>query len=294
MNKATFAALILAASSLCGARLAMASNDPAASGRLFAVNGGVLIQRTVDTQVAKIGSIVGVGDAILTTDTGAAQWQMSDTSIFALAPGSGLKINKYALPRAKGPEGIASYTLLHGAVHTVTGKIGKTTAANAPRSIYVGQASRFSPTHLVKVVAAPASPYSLKTALAVVTSQGADFVAVQSDAVLKVLVNVGSAAVCTVAGCETPKAGEGVIVSCEGCKPSLVAGASLGMQEIVASLAFDLHTPPGLEYGDQITDPRTQPLSATQACRTVLAHLEGSANCGRLEGSGTEPPVSPN
>ncbi len=287
MKKATIAALVLAASSLCAVSVAVASNDPAASGKLFLVDGTVLIQRSVQAETAAIDSIIGVGDSILTADTGTAQWQMSDTSIFALAPESGFKINKYALPHSKNAEGLASYTLLHGAVHTVTGTIGKAAAANASMG-------RFSPARLVKVAAAPAGPYTLKTTLAVITSKGADFVAVQTDKILKVLVNVGSATVCTVAGCASPVAGEGVVVNCDGCKPTVAAAATLGLDSLVASLEFNLQLMAPLAHGDQITDPRKQPLSAVLACRTVLAHLEGAARCGRLEGTMVESPVSPN
>ncbi len=97
MKKANLAAAILAASSMLGAGAAFASNDPAATGRLMLVTGNVQIQRNVQTDNAMIGGIVGVGDTILTADTGATQWKMSDDSMFAIAPESGFRINKYAL-----------------------------------------------------------------------------------------------------------------------------------------------------------------------------------------------------
>lgn len=291
MKISNITAVILAVSAVVGAGAAFASNDPAATGRVISATGGVLVQRSVETDAAAVGTIVGVGDTVLTTDTGSAQWQMSDTSLFALAPESGLKINKFSLPSSKNADGLASYTLLQGAVHTITGKIGLGTAANTPNASHASTGSRFNSTNLVKVAAAPSSPYTLKTTLAVITAKAADFTAVQSDKLLKVLVKAGSATICTVGGCASPAAGEGVTVTCEGCKPSVVAAADLDIASLVASLEFNLQAPSNVE-DDQITDTRKQPLTPTQACRTVLARIEGSANCDGAEGRGR--PVSPN
>ncbi len=290
MKKANLAAAILAAGSMLGTGAAFASNDPAATGRLMLVTGNVQIQRNVQTDNAMIGGIVGVGDTILTTDTGTTQWKMSDDSMFAIAPESGFRINKYALPSSRNPEGVASYTLLQGAVHAITGKIGKSAAVNTPRGVYTVTEGHFTPANLIKVVAAPAAPFTLKTGAAAITAKGADFTAVQAGKILKVLVKAGSVTVCTIAGCATPAAGEGAVVACEGCKPAVAAAASLDIDSLVASLEFNLQVPAKVE-DDQITDTRKQPLTPTQACRTVLARIEGSANCDGADGPGR--PVSP-
>lgn len=290
MKKMNIVAVALIVSSTLGAGVAAASNDPAATGKVLSANGGVLIQRNVKTDTAVIGSVVGVGDTVLTTDTGSSQLLMSDESLFAIAPSSGLKINKYALP-SQGKPGVASYTLLQGSVHTITGKIGKTTAANAPRNVYSSATAQFNPANLVKVVAAPAGPYTLKTALGVITTQGADYVASQSDNVLKVLVSAGSVTACTVAGCASPSAGQGLVVSCAGCKPSVVSASNLGIDDLVASLQFNLKVPSPIVTGVQVTDTAVEPVPATQACRTVASILQDGVRCGP-GGAGT--PVSPN
>lgn len=292
MRKVNIAAVIVAVGSLWATDTVIASNDPTASGRLTVVSGDVLIQRSVRTDTAAVESVVGVGDTIITTDAGKTQWLMSDTSIFAMAPDSGLKINKYALPSPKNPGGLASYTLLKGAIHTVTGKIGVGVAGNEPRSVYSAATDRFSASNLLKVAAAPAGPYTLKTSVAVITAKAADFTVEQTDKALRLLLKAGSATVCTVAGCATPAAGEGVRVACDGCKPEVVAGASLDMDVLVASLEFNLQAVAALIRTDQVGDGRVLPLTATQHCRTVLARIEGSANCDRADRAG--PPVSPN
>jgi hypothetical protein len=255
----------------------------------------VLIQRDVRTDVARAGSVVGVNDVILTTDTGSTQWQMSDDSIFAMAPGSGFKINKYALP-SSGAAGVASYTLLQGSVHTITGKIGKSVAANSVHGTYVAAASHFNPSNLVKVVAAPTGPYTLKSALATLTSTGADFLAVQSDKLFQTLVNAGSVSVCTVAGCETATTGDGIFVNCPGCKPVVVPGSTLGLSSVVSSLDFNRKLAGDVqpEQGNDLADKTT-------ACRTVLGRIQGGGcrnvdgpNTGSGTGSGAGQSVSPN
>ena len=286
--KIVAAALIVASSFATGA--VVASNDPAATGRVLMSNGGVLIQRSVKTDTALVGSIIGVGDTVLTTDTGTSQWQMSDESLFAIAPNSGLKINKYALSE-QGRAGVASYALLQGSVHTITGKIGKTVAANVPRNIYSAATAQFNPANLIKVVAAPTGPYMLKTALAVITTQGADYVASQAGKVLKVLVHAGSVTACTIAGCASPVAGEGVVVNCEGCKPTVVPGITLGLDALYASLQFNLQDASGIVVGAQVNDPRADGSSPTLACRTVAAQLQAAVACGP---TGPTTPVSPN
>lgn len=290
MKHANLAAMVLAASSFWGATTAMASNDPAATGRLISVNGGVLVQRAMQTDIASIGAIVGVGDMILTTDTGTTQWQMSDTSLFAMAPDSGLKINKYALPNQKNTAGVASYTLLKGAVHTITGKIGQAVAAGNARNVYSSAAGPFSPANLIKVAAAPSSPYMLKTATATIDTKGADYLAVQGDKQLQVMVRAGSVTVCTVSGCASPNAGESAVVACEGCKPTVAAGSSPDLNDLIASLEFNLKAPAAIVNTDQVSDPRATKVSPTEGCRTVAAHLEDPVNCQGFE----RPPVSPN
>ncbi|PTU32934.1 hypothetical protein [Stenotrophobium rhamnosiphilum] len=294
MKIANIAAAVLACGSFFGTGAVVASNDPAATGRLLTADGGVLIQRSAQTDIAIVGNILGVGDMIFTTDTGRTQWQMSDTSLFAIAPDSAFKINKYALPPKKGNGGVASYTLLKGSVHTVTGRIGKAVAANASRGVYTSSSTRFNPENLRKVAAAPSAPYTLKTSIAVITTQGADYLATQVDKVLKVLVKVGSVTVCTVGGCASPVAGEGVVVSCEGCKPAVVASANLDLDVLYTSLQFDLKNVAIVVDGDQVHDPRTEPVSPTQACRTVLSQLYDAVPCGGRGNSDPDDPVSPN
>lgn len=287
------AALVVGSAAL-GVGTAVASNDPAASGKVLSASGGVLIQRSVRTDTASTGSVVGVGDTVLTTDTGVSQVQMSDDSYFAIAPSSGLKINKFALP-TRGQPGIASYTLLQGSVHTITGRIGKTVAANTPRNFYSAATTKFNPANLIKVVAAPTGPYTLKTAIAVITASGADYVASQTDNVLKVLVNSGSVMACTVAGCASPGAGEGIVVSCAGCKPSVVSRANLALDSVLANLQFDSKDMSKVVTGQQVTDSRNEVVSPTQACRTVASILQDGVRCGPKASTGdiTPPPTPP-
>ncbi|MES2490367.1 MAG: hypothetical protein V4607_11285 [Pseudomonadota bacterium] len=284
MKKMNAAVMILAIGSGLAASMTFASDS--AVGKLLSADGGVLIQRPAKTDIASTGTIVGVGDTILTTDTGSTQWLMSDTSVFSMAADSGLKINKYALPSSTNANGVASYTLLQGAVRTITGKIGKNVAANAPHNVYSAATGRFHAENLIKVAAAPAGPYTLKTALAVITTQGADFTAAQSGNAIKVLVTAGSAAACNVAGCATANAGEGIVISCAGCKPATAASATLGLDGLILSLAFT---------DGQSPEVSNQP-QATHVCRTVLGRIMGGANCQNADGGNpdTEPPVSPN
>jgi len=294
MKIANIAAAVLACGSFFGTGAVVASNDPAATGRLLTADGGVLIQRSAQTDMAIVGSILGVGDMVFTTDTGRTQWQMSDKSLFSIAPDSAFKINKYALPSKKDKGGIASYTLIKGAVHTITGQIGQAAAVNSSRSVYASSSARFNSANLRKVAAAPSAPYTLKTSFAVITTQGADYLATQVDKVLKVLVKVGSVTVCTVGGCASPMAGEGVVASCEGCKPTVVASANLDLDVLYASLGFDLQHPAKIVAGEQVNDPRTEPVSPTQACRTVLSQLYDAVPCGGRVVSDPDAPVSPN
>lgn len=283
MRKNNFAMLMLAAGTVLAASAALASNDPRATGRLDVVEGGVLVQRSVQTDVARAGTIVGVGDAILTSDTGTAQWAMADDSVFAMAPSSGLKINKYSMPGSDNPAGTASYTLLQGAVHTITGKIGRDVAANSAKGIYVASTGRFNPAKLVKVVAIPSGPYVLKTATAAITTKGADYAVVQGDKLLQVLVNKGSVTVCTISGCASPAAGEGAIVSCAGCKPQVVPGISLGLDSLLATLEFKSQDRE-FAAGIKIENPRVE------NCSSVASQRQD----GGCFPSGTTPPVSPN
>ncbi|MES2490081.1 MAG: hypothetical protein V4607_09830 [Pseudomonadota bacterium] len=294
MKIANIAAAVLACGSFFGTGAVVASNDPAATGRLLTADGGVLIQRSAQTDIATVGNIVGVGDMVFTTDTGTTQWLMSDKSLFAIAPDSAFKINKYALPSKQGNGGVASYTLVKGSVHTITGQIGKTAAVNAPRSIYASSSSRFNPANLRKVAAAPSAPYTLKTASAVITTQGADYLVSQGSKKLEVMVKAGSVTVCTVAGCASPVAGEVVVMDCEGCKPTVAASADVNLDALYASLQFDLKNVAMVVDGEQVHDPRTEPVSPTQACRTVLSQLYDAVPCGGRGSSDPDTPVSPN
>lgn len=283
MRKNNFVMMVLAAGTLLGAGSLLASNDPGASGRLEIVDGGVLVQRNVQTDVAGVGTIIGVGDAILTSDTGKVQWTMADDSIFSMAASSGLKINKYMTPRPGNPSGTASYTLLQGAVHTVTGKIGKDVAANSAKGTYASATGRFDPANLIKVAAVPNGPYLLKTALAAITTKGADYAVVQGEKLLQVLVNKGSVTVCTPAGCATPTAGEGVLVNCVGCKPQVVPGITLGLDALLATLEFKYQNHQ-LVTGVKIDNPRVE------NCTSVSSQSQD----GSCFPSGPTPPVSPN
>lgn len=283
MSKNNFVMMLLATGAVLGSASAFASNDQAASGRLEIVDGGVMVQRSVQTDVAAKGTIVGVGDSILTSDTGKVQWLMADDSIFAMAPSSGLKINKYVTPRPGNPSGTASYTLLQGAVHTVTGMIGKEVAVNSAQSIHASANGRFNPANLIKVAAVPNGPYVLKTALAGITTKGADYAVVQSEKILQVLVNKGSVTVCTPAGCASPAAGEGVIVNCVSCKPQVVPGITLGLDSLLATLEFRYQNHE-LVTGVKIDNPRVE------NCTSVSAQSQD----GSCFPSGPTPPVSPN
>ncbi|GEM_PF-2653037 len=294
MKKFNMMSMVLVASSVFATGAALASIDRAAVGRVIAVDGSVLIQRTVQTDIVGAGTIIGIGDAVLTTDTGTTQWTMADDSLFALAPNSGLKINNYVMPSSANSAGTASYTLLHGAVHTITGKIGKTVAANAPHRVYTAASGRFNAANLIKVLAAPTGPYTLKTAMAVLTTKGADYAVSQAPKVLEVLVNAGSVTVCTISGCASPAAGEGVIVNCEGCKPTIVPGITLALSALNSSVEFNLRDPAAISAGAQVNDPRSQPPPASQGCSTIAAQLQNATSCGPGTPSGPGTPVSPN
>lgn len=263
------------------------------SGRLLSADGGVLIQRGVQTAIGRSGSLIGVGDAVLTTDTGTTQWQMADDSLFAIAPSSGLKIDRYELPSSGNGSGVASYTLIQGAVHTLTGKIGRSVALNAlemPSATFAGFTGRFNPANLIKVAASPAAPYVLKSAFAKITTKGADYAAVQTEKQLAVLVNKGMVTVCSAAGCASPSAGNGVFVNCVGCKPVEVPGATLGLEDIVAGLSFRSSNP-DVAIGAGLNDPRSEVAPAPgQNCLGVAVQLQA----GACVPAGPGVPVSPN
>lgn len=285
MKKLNIAITILATGAALAVGAASAFDSSNAVGRMVSASGGVLIQRTVHTDPADAGSVVGVGDTIVTTDTGLTQWEMSDDSIFVMAPESGFKINQYQLPSSSNANGVASYTLLQGAVHTITGKIGKSVAANPAHSVYSAATGRFNAANLIKVVAAPTGPYILKTAAGIITSKGGDFTVVLVGKALKVVVNAGSATACTVSGCTTALAGEGISINCEGCQPAPASVPSLGVQDLAAALAFNHATLSAPPQSSKTDSPRAQEPSNPN-------NPSNPSNPGLPVGPGL--PVSPN
>jgi hypothetical protein len=285
MNNLSLGAVMLVVGSLAASQVWAVD----AKGRLLSADGGVLIQRGVQTNVGQAGSLLGVGDTVLTTDTGSAQWQMSDDSIFAMAPDSGLKINRYELPSQSNRSGVASYTLLQGAVRTITGKIGSVVAAadTAPQPMFASSNGGFNPAYLIKVAASPASAYALKSAFAVVSTQSADFAASQSVKQFAMIVNQGTASACSGGGCTTVGAGQALVVSCPTCKPVQVSPSSLALNSIMASLSLTSTNPSASVT--VTTDPRT-PVPSGPGCVTVAAQLQAGTGVPSAPGV----PVSPN
>jgi hypothetical protein len=241
MSKLKFAVLQLAIGLLaCGTVFAA---EPA--GRVQSVSGGVLLQRGVHTDGAGNGTLLQAGDTLVTTDTGRAQWRMSDDSLFVMGASAGLKINSYALPSTSDHAGRASYTVAQGAFRTLTGKIGQKVADARSSAAHLLNASmpsaRFNPAYLNKAAkASPAksSAYLVKAIFASLTTRGADYAAAQWPDKLGVKVLAGSVDVCNAAGCANSHAGQSVLVACASCKPTTV-DSDAALDVAVAGLTFN-------------------------------------------------------
>ncbi|TXH03214.1 MAG: hypothetical protein E6R07_12990 [Nevskiaceae bacterium] len=282
MNKSHFLVAAVAVVMPC-----LAAWASAPSGRVLGTDGGVLIQHGVQTDMARSGSVIGVGDTIVTTDTGSAQWQMADESTFAMAPDSGLKINRYEMP-SQGSHGAATYSLLQGAVHMVTGRIGGSVAAadGSARVRPVVDRGGFNPAYLIKVAALPAAPVVLKSAFASVAAQSADVAISQSSSQFGMIVNKGAVTACNGAGCAGASAGQAVMVPCATCKPVVVSPNTLAaLSDLLSTtLAISVTNPP--VRVEATTDPRT-PAPSGPGCVGATAQVQAGA-CG------PPPPVSPN
>lgn len=94
-------------------------------GKLIASVGTVAVVR--DGQEAKLerGGIVRTGDFVKVATDSAAQIRMSDQSIIALGQSTEFRIGEYAFSAENPSEGRAAFSLVKGALRTITGLIGQ-------------------------------------------------------------------------------------------------------------------------------------------------------------------------
>lgn len=93
---------------------------------------GVIVQSHGSTTVRSqgkeaplaVGSKVGTGDVVHTGPDGAVQINFDDDSLFSLSGDSELRVDKFEMAH-NGSGGSAIFSLLHGGMRTVTGKVSK-------------------------------------------------------------------------------------------------------------------------------------------------------------------------
>lgn len=224
---------------MCQAALA---DDPI--GRFQQVTGAVLLQRGTQTfEVKKSGETLLNGDSVITTDTGRTVWRMADDSVFAMTANSGLKIEDYVQPGADNPDGTANYLLIQGAFRTITGDIGSKQARAEMNAGHLMAAAFLQPRHPAyfrKVAASKSSAYQVKTAMANINAQRADYVTAIMPNQLALKVNSGRVEVCNSAGCADAGRGQYVRVKCPTCKPEILIDG-LELPIILAELsAWDI------------------------------------------------------
>jgi hypothetical protein len=112
--------------------VAEAAQSPG-GGRVTRLKGLVTVERAGVSEPGRRGYILESGDTIKTGSDGVVQWWMADDSLFLLPTGSSLHIDEYASPSGRGGFGKSFFSLLKGAMRSVTGLVAK----NDPQSYRV-------------------------------------------------------------------------------------------------------------------------------------------------------------
>ncbi|MGH8507085.1 MAG: hypothetical protein ACRETM_14170 [Stenotrophobium sp.] len=289
MNK-MMTGLVLAVGSCLMAGTALAA-DPA--GQFQQVSGSVLVQRGMQThQVEATGVLLQSGDSVITADTGQTLWRMADDTLFAMGPNSGIKIADFEAPNDSNSAGRANYVLIQGGFRTITGKIGSKVAAVGKlqgRLLDAGFRGARNPVYFRKLAATAASPYLFKTAMASLTTKGADYIAAIVPKLLAIKVNSGTLEVCNAGGCLSVGRGQYAVAKCPTCKPELVAN-DLSMPLIVAQLSILSMSPESpINIGVTVENPPIEPLPPPG--KGCIPAVSPTANCVP---SGPGGPVSPN
>jgi len=90
---------------------------------ITAIKGSATIQRNSQSLQAVLGAKLKQSDNILTKDNTKIQLIFKDETIISIGKNSNFSINQYLYEDSKEP--VAKFTLLKGAMRTITGKIGK-------------------------------------------------------------------------------------------------------------------------------------------------------------------------
>lgn len=231
-------------------------------GRVIAASGGVMVQRGQQTINAQDGTVLLSGDSVVTTDNGSAQWVMADDTVFAMGASSGLKINDFAMPNEQDRAGRADYTLIQGAVKTITGKIGAAVASNSNMAGHLMNAALLlprSPAYFRKVAATKPGGNVMKTAVAAISALKATYAVAQTTAGgVEGKVDGGVLDVSNTAGSAAAHAGQYFSVPCATCKPVVSDTPPAGFSVIATNLDLDL-SGISIDNNINISNPITLP-----------------------------------
>jgi hypothetical protein len=199
------------------------SAEPVA--RVFYASGGVSAQRGDQFIPLENGTVIQSGDIILTDYDGAAQWQTSDGSLFAVGRDSTFKITP-----TRAAAGLAStneqalYNLNSGAYRSLT-------AAHLDGR--------------------PSAGYKVQTPLADVKVNGTDYILVQCSKgsckgpdgkaapdALYAKLSAGAIRLCNSGGCVSPAINQFVTVSCKNCKPTVSDAPPIDFGHFEIAFAF--------------------------------------------------------
>lgn len=178
--------------------LAAFIGNASAAGKVEFVMGEVsAVQSDGNRRVLVRGAEVGPGDTV-DTGEGRAQLRFTDDSLVSLSPRTQYRIDAYEFKgRADGSEK-GFFSLLKGAMRTITGAIGKSDR----------------------------KAYKLDTAVATIGIRGTEFAVAYGDSIT-VTTNSGLIEVCNGAGCLQVPAGQSAYVANAGTAPVLSTRSAL-------------------------------------------------------------------
>jgi hypothetical protein len=122
-----WAVVALALAGMTGAAMAAES---VAGGRVTRLKGLVTVERGGQSEPGRKGFVLESGDTIKTGSDGVVQWWMQDDSLFLLPTGSTLHIDEYVSPSKGNGFGKSFFSLIKGAMRSVTGLIAKDNSQN--------------------------------------------------------------------------------------------------------------------------------------------------------------------
>jgi len=115
----------VAALLLLGISSVASAADAAAGGRVTRLKGLVTVERGGQSEPGRKGYVLEAGDTIKTGSDGIVQWWMQDDSLFLLPTGSTMHIDEYEAPTKQSGFGKSFFSLIKGAMRSVTGLIAK-------------------------------------------------------------------------------------------------------------------------------------------------------------------------